>query len=82
MCLSKNDMIASVRIDDDTLLKLPLSSRGVLQSDGRTIVLCANGDRYAPLQGGSKIAVDLVYDFRGRNPLPGLWAPKQKPPRQ
>ena len=39
---------AYVRVKD-TLLHVPISARGVLQDDGQTIVLCANGDRYNPL---------------------------------
>lgn len=82
IALTKKDKEASVRLDDNLLLILPLNTRGVLQQDGKTIVLCANGDRYAPLQAGAKISLDLVYDAEGKNPFPGLWAPKQKPPQQ
>jgi hypothetical protein len=65
-----------VRLDDDTLLQLSTASRGVLQKGGE-IHLCSNGDRYAPLKGGALVIINMVYDARGTNPAPGMWAPKK-----
>jgi len=67
---------ARIRIDEHLLVHVPLTSRGVLQADGKTITLCANGDRFNPIKEGTFAVVDIVYDADGTNPAPGLWAPK------
>jgi hypothetical protein len=70
------DCFARVRVGED-VFHLPLSQRGVLQPDGKTIKHCINGDRYHPISPTTPIAVDLVYDVDNKNPYPGLWAPKR-----
>jgi hypothetical protein len=69
------DCFASVRIDGQ-LFKLPLSARGNLQEDQKTITHCVNGERYYPIALATQIAVDMVYDVNNQNPITGLWAPK------
>lgn len=67
---------AQVRVGE-SVFYLPSMSRGVLQSDD-SIKHCINGDRFDPIAKDSLIAIDLVYDDDGKNPSPGLWAPKTK----
>ncbi len=68
---------ARVRVDD-MVFNLPAMSRGVLQED-KSIVHCQNGDRYDVITKGAAIVLDLMYDADGKNPCPGMWAPKQRP---
>ena len=68
---------ARVRLGD-TLFNLPAMSRGVLQQGGGTM-LCANGSRYDVIARDTLIAFDLIFDAEGKNPVPGVWAPKLGP---
>jgi len=65
---------ARVRMGEN-LLMLPASARGVLQPDN-SIVVCANGDRYHDIKPGTVIAIDMMLNANGEDPVPCLWAPK------
>jgi len=68
-----------VRIGEQ-VFNLPSSHRGVLKADG-SIRHCVNGERSQVLAEDSLVVVDLIYDFQGKDPIPGLWAPKVKRPQ-
>lgn len=70
---------ARVRTSDG-VTHLPTNARGKLQPDGG-IVLCTNGERYDPIAGETLIEFDVVFDADEKNPTPGPWAPRQKPPQ-
>jgi hypothetical protein len=67
---------ARIRVRDG-IIHLPTSTRGVLQPDN-SIALCANGDRYDKIPQGTLIVFDATLNFEGKDPMPGLWAPKVK----
>ena len=72
-----NDCFARVRVKH-RVYQLPLNTRGELQSDGATILLCMNGHRREPIAFDTPIVLDLIFDARGENPCPGMWAPKPR----
>jgi len=59
----------------DTSHFAPASQRGVLEDNG-AIQQCINGERYEKVFPGMPVTVDLVFDSEGKNPRPGMWAPK------
>ncbi len=76
---------AYIRVKDEKLLTVPVSHRGTLANGGEgPITLCANGDRYSAIPTGAPIVLDLVFNHKGEDPIPGLWAPvaQQKTFRQ
>ncbi len=71
---------AYVRIKGERLVTLPVSHRGTVATDGQgPIALCMNGDRYQDIPTGTPIALDLVFNHEGQNPIPGPWAPVHQP---
>lgn len=66
-----------VRVDD-TLLHVAVRERGVLGEDGKTILLCANGDRYDPIKPDTPIVLDVEYSPEGKHPFVVAWAPKSR----
>jgi hypothetical protein len=66
---------AFVRTGED-VFHVTLASRGVLQQDSKGISPCAYEERRKELAPGTVVVIDLVFDFEGKNPTPGSWAPK------
>jgi hypothetical protein len=58
----------------DTLHHVATSHRGVLEKDG-SIRPCVNGERLQVIEPGTTISIDAVFDSKGENPFPRLWAP-------